>query len=262
VKHEWLYGRQAVREALRANRRQFFRLLIAKENRPKPLLAEIRDLAGGARLPVETCPRSNLGFLQGNHQGLALECSPYPYVDLQDILSTAEDSAEPACVLVLDQLQDPQNLGTLLRTADAVGVTGVLIPPRRAAGVTPAVAHVSAGASEHLRVAQANLAQSLSRLKEQGLWVIGLEARPGGEELTKIDLCVPIALVVGSEGAGLRGLVRGGCDLQARIPMRGHVDSLNAGVAGSLALYAIWEARRGRARSSEPGPIGWSGPQS
>jgi 23S rRNA (guanosine2251-2'-O)-methyltransferase len=243
VKHEWLYGRQVVREALRANRRRFLRLLVAVENRPKPVLEEIRDLAARAGLAVEACRRGDLGWLQGADQGLALECSPYPYVDLSEILSATLGSREPACVLILDQVQDPQNLGTLLRTADAVGVTGVLIPPRRAAGVTPAVANASAGACEHLQIAQANLAQSIPRLKEQGLWIIGLEAGPGGQRLEELDLSDPIALVVGSEGEGLRSLVRESCDHKVSIPMRGHVDSLNAGVAGSLALYAVWQAR-------------------
>ncbi|MGA2111863.1 MAG: 23S rRNA (guanosine(2251)-2'-O)-methyltransferase RlmB [Anaerolineales bacterium] len=246
MKHEWLYGRQAVREALRANRRHFFRLLIAVENRPKPVLEEIRELASRASLPVEACRRSDLGWLQGIDQGLALECSPYPYVDLSEILSSAPESGEPACLLVLDQLQDPQNLGTLLRTADAVGVCGVLIPPRRAAGITPAVSNASAGASEHLQVAQANLAQSIPRLKEQGLWVVGLESGAGGQGIEEVDLSTPIALVVGNEAGGLRSLVQKECDRRIRIPMRGHVDSLNAGVAGSLALYAVWHARRMR----------------
>lgn len=243
MKHEWLYGRQAVREALRANRRRFFRLRVAVENRPKPILEEIRSLAASAGLAVEACQRSDLGWLEGAHQGLALECSPYPYVDLSEILKAALGSQESACVLILDQVQDPQNLGTLLRTADAVGVTGVLIPPRRAAGVTPAVANASAGACEHLQVAQANLAQSIPRLQEQGLWIIGLEAGADGERLEEIDLSAPIALVVGSEAGGLRSLVRESCDHKVHIPMRGHVDSLNAGVAGSLALYAVWQAR-------------------
>jgi len=250
VKHEWLYGRQAVREALRANRRRFFRLLLAVENRPKPVLDEIRELAGRADLAVDACRRSDLQWLQGIHQGLALECGPYPYVELGEVLDSPPEYEEPACVLILDQVQDPQNLGTLLRTADAVGVTGVLIPTRRAAAVTPAVAHASAGASEHLKVAQVNLAQSILRLKQQGFWVFGLDAGPEGVEIDEVDFSPPFALVVGNEAEGVRNLVRRECDGRVRIPMRGHVDSLNAGVAGSLALYAIWHARQRRRPSA------------
>ena len=248
MKHEWLYGRQAVREALRANRRRFFRLVLAAENRPKAVLEEIHDLASRANLRVELCRRGDLGWLPGGHQGVGLECSPYPYVRPAEILSPPGEAGEPPCLLILDQLQDPQNLGTLLRTADAVGVCGILIPPRRSVGVTSAVSNASAGAAEHLRIAQANLAQSIVRLKEQGLWILALESGPEAEDIEDVDFSGPIALVVGNESQGLRSLVREESDRRIRIPMRGHVDSLNAGVAGSLALYAVWHAREGASR--------------
>ena len=147
-------------------------------------------------------------------------------------------------MLILDALQDPQNLGTLLRTAECVGVHGVLLPLRHTATITPAVVNASSGASEHLLVAQVNLAQAIETLKEANVWVIGLD---GGGRLSRSSGCAwmgALALVVGSEGQGLRSLVRNSCDVLVRLPMRGQVESLNAAVAGSVALYLAWQARK------------------
>ena len=147
--------------------------------------------------------------------------------------------------LILDHLQDVQNLGTLLRTAEAMAVTGVLVPDRRAAGITPAVVNASAGAVEHLRIALVgSLAQTMARLKTANVWVVGLDAGPGAIPLGKADLTGPLALVVGAEGAGLARLVREQCDWLLAIPMYGVVASLNAAVAGSVALVAARQARR------------------
>ncbi|MEJ2485685.1 MAG: RNA methyltransferase [Anaerolineales bacterium] len=163
---------------------------------------------------------------------------------LAEIISRCRRNKIPiSFLLLLDTLQDPQNLGTLLRTAEAVGVHGVLIPFAHTATITPAVVSSSSGASEHLLVAQANLAQTISLLKEQDIWVIGLD---GGEEAQppeRINLKGGLALVVGSEGDGMRRLVRERCDLLMRLPMRGQVESLNAAVAGSVALYLALAAR-------------------
>jgi len=146
-------------------------------------------------------------------------------------------------LLILDTLQDPQNLGTLLRTAEVVGVHGVLLPFRRTATVTPAVVNASSGASEHLLVTQVNLAQAITSIKEQDVWVIGLESGPDAQLLEKKALRGPLALVIGAEGEGMRSLVRKSCDQLLRLPMRGRIESLNAAVAGSIALYLAWEAR-------------------
>jgi 23S rRNA (guanosine2251-2'-O)-methyltransferase len=154
---------------------------------------------------------------------------------------------------MLDSIQDPQNLGTLLRTAEACGVHGVVLPYRHGVGVTPAVVRVSSGASEHLLVARENLAQSVERLKEEGVTVLGLDMDPSASSLAATDLRGPLALVVGGEGAGLRRLVRESCSGLVRLPMRGRVESLNAAVAGSLALYAAW-AQRGYAGASIDAP--------
>jgi len=240
---EWVYGRNAVYETLRARRRQPFRLRLAQGIEEKGRLAEIIRLAQERRLPVERVPRASLEQLSSGHQGVALEVSPYIYSDLPRILKIAMKSEEAPFVLLLDALQDPQNLGALLRTAEAVGVHGVLLPLRQTATVTPAVVNASAGACEHLRVAQMNLAQAITTLKEAGVWVIGLDAGPGAQPPEKVRLDGPLALVVGSEGSGMRELVRRSCDVLLRLPMRGQVASLNAAAAGSIALYLALQAR-------------------
>ena len=144
---------------------------------------------------------------------------------------------------MLDTLQDPQNLGTLLRTAEVVGVHGVVLPHRRTATITPAVVNASSGASEHLLIAQANLAQTIDQLKAADVWVIGLDAGAEAQPPERVRLDGAIALVVGSEGEGMRRLVRESCDLLLRLPMRGQVASLNAAVAGSIALFLAARAR-------------------
>ena len=251
---EWISGRNPVFEALRAHRRQVFRLLVAEGAQEKGRLAEILQLCAASRVPVERAARSRLEALSTGSQGVALEASQYPYCNLPDILDFAKERGEDPFVLILDTLQDPQNLGTLLRTAEAVGVHGVLLPLRHTATVTPAVVHASSGASEYLLIGQANLAQSIEALKSAGVWVIGLESSPLGVEANRLRLDGSLALVVGSEAEGMRPLVRESCDGLLRLPMRGQVDSLNASVAGSIALYLAWQARQfAGARHGEQG---------
>ena len=241
---EWIYGRNPVYEVLRVSRRQPFRLFIAQGAQEKGRLAEILRLGSDRKVPVERVPRSRLDGIDPGHQGVVLEASDYPYCALADILDLAEQRGEPPWVLILDVLQDPQNLGTLLRTAEAVGVHGVLLPYRHTATVTPAVVNASSGASEHLLITQTNLAQAIAALKEAGLWVIGLDNRPEASLPEQVRLEGPLALVVGSEGQGMRPLVAKSCDLLLRLPMRGKVESLNAAVAGSIALYLAWQTRK------------------
>jgi len=241
---EWIYGRNPVYEVLRVSRRQPFRLFIAQGAQEKGRLAEILRLGSDRKVPVERVPRSRLDGIDPGHQGVVLEASDYPYCALADILDLAEQRGEPPWVLILDVLQDPQNLGTLLRTAEAVGVHGVLLPYRHTATVTPAVVNASSGASEHLLITQTNLAQAIAALKEAGLWVIGLDNRPEASLPEQVRLEGPLALVVGSEGQGMRPLVAKSCDFLLRLPMRGQVESLNAAVAGSIALYLAWQTRK------------------
>jgi 23S rRNA (guanosine2251-2'-O)-methyltransferase len=241
---EWISGRNPVYETLRAGRRHCFRLMVAQGTHEKGRLAEILHITQNKRIPIEQAPRARLDAMGDGHQGVSLEVSAYPYCALQDIMALAEGRSEPPFLLILDALQDPQNLGTLLRTAEGVGVHGVLLPLRHTVTVTPAVVSASSGACEHLLIAQVNLAQAIQLLKESGVWVVGLEGREQAERIDRVRLDGPLALVVGSEGQGMRSLTRDSCDVLVQLPMRGQVDSLNAAVAGSIALYLAWQARK------------------
>lgn len=240
---EWIPGRHPAYEVLVAGRRQVFRLWIADGVQIKGRLENTLGLCRGRKIPVETVPRNRLDALAESHQGVALETSGYPYRALPDILQVAETRAEPPFLLILDALQDPQNLGALLRTAESAGVHGVLLPLRRTATITPAVVRASSGASEHLVIAQLNLAQGIQELKKNDIWVIGLDSGSDAQPLDHVRLDGAVALVVGNEGQGMRQLVTKSCDLTVRLPMRGRIESLNAAVAGSIAIYLIWQAR-------------------
>ena len=244
-----MYGRNAVYECLRAKRREVFKLLVAEGAQEKGALAASLQLAAssGKRIPLQRVSRVQLDRVSEGHQGVVAEVSGYPYAALDDILSRL---TRWPLFLVLDCVQDPQNLGTLLRTAEAVGVEGVVIAKDRAAEITPAVVNVSSGATEHLAIAQVtNIARALQKLKESDIWVIGLDASPapGTQDYATVDLRGPLAIVVGSEGQGIRRLVRETCDILVKLPMRGAVSSLNAAVAGSIVLY---ETLRQRATSA------------
>jgi 23S rRNA (guanosine2251-2'-O)-methyltransferase len=240
---EWIAGRHPVYEVLQAERRQIFQLLIADGVQEKGRLVDILDLCQRKKVPVERQARHRLDALGEGHQGVALQVGEYPYSDLQAILAKARQSQEAPFLLILDTLQDPQNLGTLLRTAEAVGVHGILLPLRRTATITPAVVSASSGASEHLLIAQSNLAQAIMLLKEEDVWVLGLDSGPHSQPVDQVRLDGPLALVVGNEGQGMRQLVERSCDVLLRLPMRGKVESLNAAVAGSIALFLTWQAR-------------------
>jgi 23S rRNA (guanosine2251-2'-O)-methyltransferase len=240
---EWIYGRNAVYETLRAGRRRLGRLKLAEGLQPSPRLNQIQELARAKNTPSQQVRRAELDGLAEGHQGVALQADEYPYVHLGQMLDKSKANSQPPFFLVLDTLQDPQNLGTLLRTAEAVGVHGVLLPLRNTASVTPAVVNASSGACEHLLIGQINLAQAIDELKQANVWVIGLDGGPDSQPLGKVRLDGAIALVVGSEGEGMRRLVRESCDGLLRLPMQGQVESLNAAVAGSIALYLVWQAR-------------------
>jgi 23S rRNA (guanosine2251-2'-O)-methyltransferase len=240
---DYIWGRYPVLEALRS-RRRVHRIMIAQGPRDTGL-TQVLDQARRAGVPVETASRRHLDELSknGNHQGVIAVTAPRQYAELDDILSRAEQRSEEPLVVVLDAIQDVQNLGTLIRTAEAVGAHGIVIPEHRAAGLTPAVDKTSAGAVEFLPVARVtNITRTLDDLKRHGIWCIGLD----GEARSRYDqanLTGPIALIVGNEGKGISRLARDHCDLLIQIPMRGHIGSLNAAVAGSIALYEIWRQR-------------------
>ena len=245
-----LYGRHAVRESLRARRRKFYKLMLAEGVQQTDAIGQIVSMAERAGVQIIRTERRNLDRIGSahkvgaHHQGVVLETGEYHYVALDDVLIAAQSRDETPLILLLDQLQDPQNVGGLLRTAEAIGVHGVVIQRRRAVGVTPAVVHASAGAVEHLMVVQVtNLVDAIVKLKERDVWVAGLEAVPGAQQYDQADLGGPLAIVVGSEGEGLRRLVRKRCDFVLQLPMRGQVTSLNASVAGAVVLYEAFRQR-------------------
>lgn len=240
---EWISGRNPVYETLRAKRRHVFRLVLARGIKLEGQLPEILRLARLRGLAPEEAPRDKLDALSNHHQGVALEASEYPYAALEDLIQNARNQPEPPFFLLLDLIQDPQNLGTLLRTAEAVGIHGVVIPSAQAAQVTPTVVHASSGATEHLLVAQHNLAQAIDRFKALDVWVYGLDEAPRSRTPSELRLDGGVALVVGNEGSGLLELVRKKCDELLRLPMRGKIESLNAAAAGSIALYLARQAR-------------------
>jgi len=243
---ETLYGRNTVIEALRANRRQFFKISLSDGIKPNDVVSRIFSTCKKRGIRMERIPRRKLDEICGHdrHQGVLASVSSYPDVEIEDVLSSLEASNEQPLLLLLDGLQDPQNLGTLLRAAEAIGVHGVIIPRRRSAQITPAVSKASSGAVEHLMIAGvSNLNQAIRDLKESGVWVVGLEKVPEAQHYRDADLDRSLALVVGSEGKGLSRLVRERCDFLIKLPMSGRVASLNAAVAGSIALYEVWEQR-------------------
>ncbi|MDQ3549173.1 MAG: 23S rRNA (guanosine(2251)-2'-O)-methyltransferase RlmB [Chloroflexota bacterium] len=232
-----LYGRNAIREALRAGRRRFVRLLINEGAADSERLTEIVALARQRGVGIETVSRDVLDArAPGQHQGVVLEASSYPYATGDDLGELARDHA---ILLALDGIADPQNLGTLLRSAEATGVRLIVIPSDRAALVTPAVVNASAGAVEYLHVSQeVNLSRWLGRAKEAGFWIVGMDG-DDAEPLFETSMRPPVVLVVGSEGTGIRRLVRETCDIIVSLPMMGRIESLNAAVAGSIGLYEI-----------------------
>jgi len=235
---ELLYGRNAVREALLANRRRFIRLTLAEGIEANERVDEIEQLASQRLVAIDRVPRAVIdNRVSGHHQGIVLEASGYVYVEEFDLTALA---AAKGVILALDGVTDPQNLATLLRTAEATGVGLVVMPQDRSARVTPAVVNASAGAVEHLKIIQeVNLVRWLERAKKDGFWVVGMAGDEEAQPLFDTSMRPPVILVVGSEGEGLRRLVRDSCDLVVALPMAGQIGSLNAAVAGSIGLYEI-----------------------
>jgi len=238
---EFIYSRNAVYETLRAKRREIFAIEIADTAQEKGRILEILKLANEQKIKVSRAPRGKLDKVHDNHQGVVAEVSKYPYSDVVEILEQAKE--ELPFVLILDSLQDPQNFGTLLRTAEAVGVHGVVIPLARTVEVTPAAVNTSSGASEHMLIAQSNLSQVIDALKDNDVWIVGLDQAGAELEAGSRHLKGALGLVVGSEGEGLHELTRRKCDIVLKLPMKGQIESLNAAVAGSVALYLAYMAR-------------------
>jgi len=239
-----LYGTHPVREGLRAERRRPLELFVLRGSHERH--AEILTLAQQLGVPVRQRERADLDKLVGmpHHQGLVLRVEPFPYVELEDLLDGWRSSGEDAFFLVLDGVTDPHNFGALLRNAEGAGCHGVIVARDRSCPVSGVVDKASAGALEHLQLCRVtNLARALEQLKEAGVWIYGL-ADGGDASLFELDLSGHVALVVGSEGKGVRPNVARHCDVLAAIPMQGRVSSLNASVAGGIALFEVVRQRR------------------
>jgi len=245
----FLYGVNPVLEALKVHPNEVVRVLLerGKEGRRSQGADRVAHAAAQAGVRVEDVRQGDLTHRSrsGVHQGVGAELADFRYAELDDLLAGFRG---PALLLVLDGVTDPQNLGALVRSAYALGAHGVVLPKDRAAGVTPAAFKAAAGALEHCPVARVtNLSRALERIKEQGIWTVALAAE-ADRELSTFDLTLPTALVLGSEGAGVRPLVRKTCDHLARIPMAGQVGSLNVAAAGAVALYEIARQRLPRSK--------------
>ncbi|MGB6974631.1 MAG: 23S rRNA (guanosine(2251)-2'-O)-methyltransferase RlmB [Terracidiphilus sp.] len=255
-----LYGVHPVEEALRAGRRRFDQVLVARErhdDRLARLVAECRQV--GVRVRQEA--REQLTQLAGTaaHQGVVALVRPQEMLALEDLFEPVTPG-RARLLLALDGVEDPQNLGALLRVADGAGVDGILLPERRSAPISPVAAKASAGATEHLRIARVvNLVRALEELKQRNLWIIGLDER-GTEDYDRFDFSANCVLVLGREGAGLHELVRRTCDHLLRIPMAGGVSSLNVSAAGAVVLYEAFRQRRAGVASAGPARPGLARP--
>jgi 23S rRNA (guanosine2251-2'-O)-methyltransferase len=248
---EVLYGLHSVEEALKAGRRRFDHVLVARERQDERLARLVSDCReAGVRVRQES--RDQLTQMAGTtaHQGVVAVVRPQEFLAIEDLFEPAIEFEGARLVLALDGVEDPQNLGALLRVADGAGVDGVVLTERRSAPLSPVAVKASAGAAEHLRIARVvNLVRALEDLKQRNLWIIGLDER-GETDYDRFDFTGDCVLVLGREGAGLHDLVRRTCDHLLRIPMAGGVSSLNVSAAGAVVLYEAFRQRR--AKSAQP----------
>ena len=239
---DFVYGRHAVREALqqpeRVNKLWIQEALSGKEITP------IIDLARENRIQIQNVPKAKLQDLVGEvvHQGVVASIAAYEYATLEDVFEKAQEKNEDPFILILDGIEDPYNLGSILRTADATGVHGIIIPKRRSVSLTSTVAKASTGAIEHVPVVRVtNLTQTIEQLKERGVWVFGTDMK--GTDYRQWNTKGPIAIVMGNEGKGVSRIVKDAVDEMITIPMTGHVQSLNASVASALMMYEVFRSR-------------------
>lgn len=250
-----VWGRRPVAEALESGR-QINKIIMAKGSVDPGILAAAR----ARHIPVSETDRQGLEraaaeVRAGNHQGVIAFLAPIEYVELSDVLQAAKASGEDAFIAVLDGIEDPQNLGSIIRTANAAGTHGVVIPVRRSSPVSPAVVRASAGAAAYTPVARVtNIVRTIESLKQAGLWVVGTESE-AATSLYDADLTGPVAVVVGSEGKGMSRLVGEACDFTVSIPMRGRLASLNAGAAWAVVAFEIARQRVGKGGSMGGSPI-------
>ncbi|MGY4691839.1 23S rRNA (guanosine(2251)-2'-O)-methyltransferase RlmB [Salibacterium sp. K-3] len=244
MKEEWIYGKNAVLEALRAH--QPIHKLWLAEGSLKGQTKEVQKLAKDQGVVVQTVPRQKLNDLSGgtNHQGVLASVPAFSYAEVDDLFLAAEKKQENPFFILLDEISDPHNLGSIIRSADASGAHGVIIPKRRSAGLTDVVAKSSAGAAAHVPVARVtNMARTIEQLKQEGLWIAGA-AGAGSDDYRTLDASMPVGLVIGREDKGMTRNVQDKCDFLLSIPMAGRVSSLNASVAASLLMYEVYRRRR------------------
>ncbi|OWA32932.1 23S rRNA (guanosine(2251)-2'-O)-methyltransferase RlmB [Saccharibacillus sp. O16] len=247
MEEELIAGKHSVAEALRAGR-SINKIWIAEGTQQKqmqPILTEAKKRG----VVVQTADKRKLDTLVPGiqHQGVVAQAAPYVYAEVEDLLAAAAAKDEDPFLLILDEIEDPHNLGSILRTADCTGVHGVIIPKRRSAQVNATVSKTSAGAAEYVPVARVtNLAQTMEKLKEAGVWIAGTDVRAESEIYETDVFKGPVALVIGNEGEGMGRLVRETCDVLIKLPMQGQINSLNASVAAGVVMYEVLRQRSGR----------------
>lgn len=241
-KNDYIIGKNPVLEAIKSNR-DINKIWIS-EGSQKGSMQSIIQAAKQRKIIIQYVPRKKLDeMVQGTHQGIVAQVASYKYFELDELFKRAEERGEEPFFMILDELEDPHNLGSIIRTADCAGVHGIIIPKRRSVGLTATVAKASTGAIEHIPVVRVtNIARTIDELKEKGVWIAGTDAK-GTMDYREIDGKLPIALIIGSEGKGVGRLHKEKCDFLLRLPMKGHVTSLNASVAAALLMYEIYRKR-------------------
>lgn len=242
MSEDYIMGKNPIIEALKAER-DIHRILIA-EGSLRGQMLQITQMAKEAHVLVQFVPKKKLdGMIEGNHQGVIAQVAAYQYAELDDLFALAAKRNEDPFFLLLDEIEDPHNLGSIMRTADATGAHGIIIPKRRAVGLTATVAKLSTGAIEHIPVVRVtNMSRTIDELKEKGVWIAGTDAK-GKDDYRQLDGTLPLGLVIGSEGKGMGRLIRDKCDFLVQLPMAGHVTSLNASVAAALLMYEVYRKR-------------------
>ncbi|MCP8618065.1 23S rRNA (guanosine(2251)-2'-O)-methyltransferase RlmB [Salirhabdus salicampi] len=241
MQEEWIVGRNPVMETLKSDR-SVNKVFILDNMKPQAA-QQIQRLARDRGVLVQKVPRKKLDQIGKQHQGVAASIAAYQYAELDDLFQRASSEGEEPFFVILDELEDPHNLGSIIRTADAVGAHGIIIPKRRSVQLTQVVAKTSTGAIEHIPVARVtNLSRTIDELKDRNVWVVGTDAT-GKEDYRQMNGDMPIALVIGSEGKGMSRIVKEKCDWLVRLPMVGKVTSLNASVAASLLMYEVFRKR-------------------
>jgi 23S rRNA (guanosine2251-2'-O)-methyltransferase len=242
MEQEYIVGKNPVIEALKSER-DINKILIA-EGSQRGQMQQITQLAKEANVIVQFVPKKKIDQISAeNHQGVLAYVAAYQYAEIDDLFALAEKKNEPPFFLLLDEIEDPHNLGSIMRTADSVGAHGIIIPKRRAVGLTATVAKASTGAIEYIPVVRVtNMARTIDELKERGIWIAGTDAK-GKDDYRRLDGTLPLGLVIGSEGKGMGRLIRDKCDFLIHLPMVGKVTSLNASVAASLLMYEVYRKR-------------------